>query len=196
VGGTPAGEKPKVVHRLTIIALLTAANVVAVAGSAQALTISALIAPPSVCKHQRDRTDPAPVQEQAMRCMTNFARRHAGRARLGEDTKLDRSAGHKSRDIVRCNSFSHYACGRDFTFWMRRVGYLPTNCWRAGENIAWGSGSYGSVRSIFGAWMHSPEHRDNILARDYGQFGVGLDSGRFDGYSGAAVWVQHFGEHC
>ena len=182
-------------RRLTLTSLLVLAIVAAVAGSAQALKVSRLMAPASVCRHQ-GRAGPDAVQEQAMRCMTNFARRHAGRGPLGEVRTLDRSAGHKSRDILRCDSFSHYACGRDFTFWMRRVGYIPTSCWRAGENIAWGTGDYGTVRSIFRAWMHSPEHRENILASDYGQFGVGLDVGPLGPHRRAHVWVQHFGSHC
>jgi len=183
-------------RRFTATLLLATAIALAVAGSAQALKISRLIAPPSVCKHQRDGTAPDVVQEQAMRCMTNFARRHAGLGRLGDLQRLDRSAGHKSRDIVRCHSFSHFACGRDFTYWMRRVGYIPSSCWRAGENIAWGSGGLGTVRSIFRAWMHSTGHRENILASDYSHFGVGLDVGPLDGYRRAHVWVQHFGKHC
>jgi uncharacterized protein YkwD len=163
---------------------------------ASALDVSRLIAPPSACDDQRDPDAAPAVQEQAMRCMTNFARRHANRGPLRTSRKLDTSAEMKSRDIVRCDSFSHYACGRDFTYWMKRVGYLRANCWRAGENIAWGSGSYGSVRSVFTAWMHSPGHRDNILSGDYRSFGVGFKVGGLGGYRSAHVWVQHFGEHC
>ena len=88
-----------------------------------------------------------------MLCLTNQARHRRGLGKLDDIAKLNRSAGRKSRDIIRCDSFSHEACGRDFTFWMQRVGYIPAPCWRAGENIAWGTGSYGTVRSIFNAWV-------------------------------------------
>jgi uncharacterized protein YkwD len=130
-----------------------------------------------------------------MLCLTNFARRHRGLGDLGEVAKLDRSAGLKSDDIIRCDSFSHEACGRDFTFWMERVGYIPTRCWRAGENIAWGTGSYSTVRSIFSSWMHSEGHRENILG-SYDQIGIGLSVGGLDGYGGAHVWTQQFGLRC
>ena len=170
--------------------------VLVAAGSAQALEVSRLIAPPSICAYQRDVDAAAALQERAMRCMTNYARRHADRRRLEDSARLDTSAEMKSRDIVRCDSFSHSACGRDFTYWIERVGYLRTACWRAGENIAWGSAAYGSVRSIFSAWMHSPPHRENILSGGYDSFGVGLDVGGLDGYRDAHVWVQHFGGHC
>ncbi len=130
-----------------------------------------------------------------MRCMTNFARTHAGVGQLTNTRSLDRSAARKSRDIIRCNSFSHFACGRDFTYWMTRTGYLPASCWRAAENIAWGSGAYGSPGSIFRAWMNSPGHRENILSPSYSAIGVGLVTGRLEGHR-AHVWTQHFGRHC
>ena len=130
-----------------------------------------------------------------MRCMSNYARERAGLGRVGDATDLDRSARDKSGDILRCNSFSHYACGRQFTYWMERVGYIPARCWRAGENIAWGSGELGNVRSIFRAWIHSPEHRENILG-PYSQIGIGLSVGNLGGRSDAHVWTQHFGSHC
>lgn len=135
------------------------------------------------------------VQEQAMLCLTNQARHRRGLGKLDDFAKLDRSADRKSRDIIRCDSFSHEACGRDFTFWMQRVGYIPSGCWRAGENIAWGTGSYGTVRSIFSAWMHSPGHRENILG-GYTQIGIGLRVGGLEGHGGAHVWTQQFGTRC
>lgn len=130
-----------------------------------------------------------------MRCLTNFARRQVGLRGLAYASDLGGAADRKAGDIIACDEFSHEACGRDFDYWMRRSGYLGDGCWRAGENIAWGSGRLGSVRSIFAAWLHSPGHLENILG-SYSQVGIGLRSGSIDGYSGAAVWVQQFGSHC
>jgi uncharacterized protein YkwD len=168
---------------------------VLIAGPAQARRLSALIAPTSVCANQTDLGDSPAVQEQAMRCMTNFARSQSGLGDLGNATPLDHSAGRKSGDIIRCDSFSHYACGRQFTYWMKRSGYLSARCWRAGENIAWGVGSFGDVRSIFTAWLHSPEHRANLLGR-YSQVGIALSVGNLQGHGSAHVWTQDFGSHC
>jgi len=185
-----------VIRKLTIGAALATALLGAAPGAAQATDVSRLVAPSSACAHQGDRSDPIAVQERAMRCMTNFARRRAGLSRLVANRRLQRSAGHKARDIIRCDSFSHSACGRSFTYWMRRDGYLSGGCWRAGENIAWGGGSFGTVRSIFEAWMNSPGHRENILDPHYDGLGVGLVVGPLSGYSPAYVWVQHFGQRC
>lgn len=165
------------------------------APSAGARDFEQLIAPTTVCAGQTESGAPAAVQEEAMRCMTNFARQQAGMGGLDDSADLDRSAGDKSADILHCDSFSHEACGREFTYWMERVGYIPAQCWRAGENIAWGAGETGDVRSIFSAWIHSPDHRANILG-SYSQIGVGLQVGDFNGHSGVSVWTQHFGSHC
>jgi uncharacterized protein YkwD len=182
--------------RKLILFLAAVALVAALfAGSAQARRLSTLVAPTSVCPDQTDLGDSPAVQEQAMRCMTNFARQKDGLGELGNATGLDRSAAEKNHDIVRCDDFSHYACGRQFTYWMQRTGYLAARCWRAGENIAWGTGSYGSVRSIFVAWLHSPEHRANLLGR-YSVIGIALEVGNLEGHREAHVWTQDFGSHC
>jgi uncharacterized protein YkwD len=178
----------KIAFTFFIAALLGAVAV----PPAGALDLSRLMAPASVCGSQLELDAPAAEQEQAMRCMTNFARQQVGLGGLGDVVKLDRSAGEKSGDVLRCDSFSHYACGREFTYWMERVGYMRARQWRAGENLAWGTGEYGTVRSIFRAWLESPGHRENILG-SYGQIGIGLEVGTLDSYSSAHVWTQHFG---
>ena len=150
-------------HRFSLAIALVVLAAAALAPTASAGDFDRLIAPTDVCADQTNPLAPAAVQEQAMRCMTDFARGQSGLGTLGDLTDLDRSARAKSDDILRCDSFSHEACGRTFTYWMQRVGYIPARCWRAGENIAWGTGSLGSVRSIFRTWIHSPEHRENIL---------------------------------
>lgn len=130
-----------------------------------------------------------------MRCMAEFARRMDGLDELAATGELSRSTRDKTADILRCHSFSHFACGREFTYWIRRTGYISTSCWRVGENLAWGIGKFGTVRSIFQAWMRSPEHRTNILG-DYDEFGVSLRIGDLGGRSGARVWAEHFGARC
>lgn len=182
--------------RVIPLVLLVAA-LAACAGPPQAMAghgVARLIAPPGTCPGEGLSTS-IDEREAAMRCLVDFARRHTGLHELADSAELDRSATDKSADILRCDSFSHFACGRDFTYWMGRVGYLSARCWRAGENLAWGSGDSGSVRSAFSLLIHSPEHRDNILG-DYSVIGVGLRIGTLAGNRDAQVWTQHFGSHC
>jgi uncharacterized protein YkwD len=154
-----------------------------------------LVAPPSVCPGQEALDAPAAAQESTMLCMTGFARAQAGLGPVAAAPELEQSAGDKGDDILRCDSFSHFACGREFTYWMRQTGYISSQCWRVGENLAWGTGGYGTVRSIFRAWMSSPGHRANILG-DFSQIGISLRVGTLEGQPETHVWSQHFGSHC
>jgi uncharacterized protein YkwD len=148
------------------------------------------------CAGADDATASAAVQEQAMKCLVNGARDSAGLPKLADLRSLDTSSDNKAADIIRCNQFSHEACGHDFLYWMRRSGFVGGRCWWAGENIAWGTGDLGSPRSIFNAWMHSPPHRANILSSQFQMFGISLRVGGLAGNSNAHVWVNHFGSHC
>ena len=179
----------------TASAVLALAAFLSVSSAPAAQSLAALVAPPTVCPGASRADVSAERQERQMLCLTNYARRREGLAPLSGSTVLDRSAVHKSGDILRCGSFSHEACGRPFTYWMERVGYLPAPCWHVGENIAWGTGPFGTVRSIFSAWINSPGHRENILGR-YRQIGIGLRVGGLDGQPAAHVWTQEFGAHC
>lgn len=154
-----------------------------------------LIAPASACPGQGRLNAPVTAQESAMDCMTEFARAQAGLTGLTTDQQLEQSADSKADDILRCDSFSHFACGRDFTYWMQQAGYTSSPCWRVGENLAWGTGSYGTVGAIFRAWMKSPGHRENILD-GFSQVGISLRVGTLAGQPQTHVWTEHFGSHC
>jgi len=158
-----------------------------VAGAAQ----KGLIAPASACPNQTNPGASVASQVKAMRCMVNYARERRGKPPLAGLPKLDRAARGKSGDILRCEQCDREACGREFTYWFERVGY-GGRCTSLGENIAWGTGSLGSVRNIFSAWIGSPGHRANILG-NFEEIGIGLRVGTLEGNSGAHVWTQEFG---
>ena len=178
-------------RKLALLAFLTPALIL---GSVAAASAAGLLAPASVCPQSR-LDAPAEAQEEAMLCLANYARAQVGATQLEPDAQLEESAADKAEDIIRCDSFSHSACGREFSYWMRATGYLSVECWRAGENLAWGAGEYGTVTSIFRAWLRSPTHRENLLG-DYTQTGIDLEVGRLEGTRRVHVWAQHFGLHC
>lgn len=196
------------VHALLLVASVAAlvASPTALAGPhiaagkavtqvAHTATTSPLIASAEVCPAQTNLASPLQVQVKAMLCMTNFARAGVGLPPLTESAQLDASAEGKSGDVLSCREFSHFACDRDFTYWMQQSGYVGDACWHAGENLAWGAGEYGSARSIFRAWMASPGHRQNILG-DYHEVGIDVSQGALEGHRRARVWTSHFGSHC
>jgi len=200
-----ASRLPLLVATALVAALALTPNAVAAVGlgqqqiakraNPQATASSALLASQVECPGQDDLAAPAITQEEAMLCMTNFARERLGLTPLSGAPELDVSASSKAEDLLECDSFSHTACGRDFTYWMRASGYIGEACWHVGENLAWGTGEYGSVRSIFQALMRSPTHRRNLLG-DYDQLGISLKVGDLAGQAGTRVWAQHFGSRC
>ena len=132
-----------------------------------------------------------------MLCMTNFARASAGLRRAGRGpSSSDSSAQRQGRRRPRCDSFSHFACGREFTYWIR-AGRLhrPKAAGTPARTSPGEPASYGSVRAIFRAWMSSPTHRRNILG-DYREVGIGLERGDLKGNLNARVWTSHFGSRC
>lgn len=175
------------VRRSTTIAILFIAAVSQLPGSAA--TAAEAGASRAGCAGQGNATAPATVQERAMLCLVNHARANRGLEALAAPGSLASSAARKSADILRCDEFSHEACGREFTYWIERSGYR--GC-REGENIAYGSGSYATPRSIFQMWMRSSGHRRNILG-PYDDIGIGLQVGTLEGTAGAHVWTQQFG---
>lgn len=133
---------------------------------------------------------------QAVVCLTNYARRKSGRPGYRTNGALDISASLKAADILRCDAFSHTACGRPFTWWIEKRYTPARKCWGAGENIAWAATEISNPREIFKAWMDSPGHRAAILSRQYREIGVGFRVGSLGRWKSAGVWVQHFGQIC
>ena len=181
--------------RTTHILAGVASAIVVLAAIAVTWTPSAgagVIAPQKVCKNVSGFGNKAQARK-SMLCFTNYARKRKGLARYRFDSRLNTASGKKAGDILRCDEFSHEACGRPFQYWIDRSGY---NGCAIGENIAWGSGNLGTSRQIFKAWMNSPGHRSAILSGDYRRIGIGLKAGSLSGVSGARVWVQNFGAPC
>lgn len=166
-------------RRVTIAIFLAAATVAVLAPAAAA----------APCPGEANATAKAAVQERAMLCLVNRARLSRGLGRLAAPTTLTWAAGRKAGDILRCDDFSHEACGRDSEYWVQRSGY--DGC--AGENIAYASGRAATPRFIFKLWMGSQGHRENILHPSYEDIGIGLQVGGLESVSNAHVWTQSFG---
>ena len=137
---------------------------------------------------------PIAAQENTMLCLIGEARERYGLPPLASSATLRESAVEKGGDLLRCNEFSHTACGREFSFWIRESGYMSAECWRVGENLAWGVDGQGTVAAIFQAWMRSDTHRENILG-DFEETVIYLRVGKLGGLTGVILWTQHFGSH-
>jgi uncharacterized protein YkwD len=61
---------------------------------------------------------------------------------------------------------------------IKATTYLrDVSSWSVGENLAWGTGPLATPRATVRAWMHSPDHRANLLARDFADVGIGVAAG-------------------
>jgi uncharacterized protein YkwD len=159
--GAPAGDKPS--------------------RGGKAATVSA--AKQDVTTSQALSTDPqGSVQQQALR-LVNENRRRGGCDNLTVDRRLIVAANRHASEMARRGYFAHEDLrGERAGDRVQDAGYRWS---RYGENIARGQDS---VFEVVDGWMHSPEHRENIMDCGLREVGVGLafSSDR------TPYWVQDF----
>lgn len=133
----------------------------------------------------------------AVLCLLNRERRKRGLSGLRYNRRLAKAAGRHAWDMVRKGYFAHDSLdGRDFVDRIMRTRYVRgrRGGWILGENLAWGSGSRATPRSIVRAWMRSRGHRRNILSRRYREIGVALVlRAPVRGQGRAVTYVTEFG---
>jgi uncharacterized protein YkwD len=133
----------------------------------------------------------------AVLCLLNKERANAGLKPLDNNKRLQKAAQRHNERMVGTGCFDHECNGEsDLGKRLESVGYLSGGLsrWAYGENIAWGSGSYGTARSIVNAWMNSPPHRANILSRDFRDIGIGFSSGTPNSNNAdGAIYTTDFG---
>ena len=155
---------------------------------------AALLAPAGTCgPAESSQSLDAQTAVVTMLCFTNYARTQSSLAPLSLNDTLSAAGNAKLAADLSCGVFSHEPCGQPFDSVF--ATYLAgASSYEIGENIAWGSGSYATPRSIMNAWLHSDGHRENILTPGFTEVGIGYAGGQtFQGYSGAALWSQEFG---
>ncbi len=133
----------------------------------------------------------------AILCLVNRERHARNLPKLDRDRKLQRASQNHNDYMQNHRCFSHQCSGEpSLTGRLQRVGWLTggLNAWTYGENIAWGSGRYGTPRSLVKAWMNSSGHRANILSSRFDEIGVGYSKGTISKKSAnGAVVTTDFG---
>lgn len=130
---------------------------------------------------------------QKLRCLINGVRAERGLAPVRASQVLTRSARLRGNAIARCRHFSHTPCGQRFATVFRQAGYARGR-YTVGENLAWGTGAYGSPEQTVTRWLASPGHRAVLLSprwRELGAFVLGADNLFAPGQN--RVWVAQFG---
>lgn len=138
----------------------------------------------------------AGAAQDAILCLINQRRRHAGVARLGSDARLERAAMRHSRAMDAADFFSHVGPGGSSPVGrIRSTGYLSgARSWAIAENLHWGEAGLGTPRVAVARWMNSPSHRAALLSRSYREVGVGVAIGSPSGSGeGGAIYTTDFG---
>ena len=113
--------------------------------------------------------------------VVNIERTVAGVPPLEMNTRLREAANIRARELPAL--FSHNRPdGRAWHTALVDVGVRPFG---SGENIASG---HTTPTAVVIAWMNSPAHRDNVLAWNFTQIGVGV----YQDANGIVHWVQLF----
>lgn len=189
------------VRRVAMLGLATAVIFCAAGGALAASQYDYLLAPATACGggNQTDMTLLQGVQARTMLCLHNWARKRAsGEPPLHLNHMLMKAALAQAKDIMRCRpqALTHTPCGEPLFYRVRQSGYESTGCYGVGENIAFGTGRLGTIRSIMDAWLNSAPHRENILTASYRDAGFAFVRGTFEGYRNATVRVAELGYRC
>jgi uncharacterized protein YkwD len=134
----------------------------------------------------------------AMLCLMNAERRARGLGRLRSNAALSRTAGAYAHQMVRRRFFGHDAPGGSTMMSrIRSTAYVHgAASFTVGENLAWGAGPRATPRAIVRAWMHSREHRANLLDPEFRDAGIGVAAGapaRLRAGTAAGTYVADFG---
>jgi uncharacterized protein YkwD len=170
--------------------------IVAIAGLATTAAPAAA-GTPTACQssHLSPTTENVRQVEQTVLCLLNAERTKRGLPRLRDDARLETAAGKHSTDMVRRGFFDHDSPGGSSpSDRIKDAGYLKgARGWSVGENIAYGTGSYATPRSIVEGWMDSPPHKRNILHRGFSEIGVGVALGAPRKGNRGATYTTTFG---
>jgi uncharacterized protein YkwD len=128
----------------------------------------------------------------------NRVRAEHGLRPLRLSSKLTAAATQHSREMGRRGYFSHDSANGQ-AFWRRIESFYSSDgyrSWSVGENLLWSSPDVDAAGAVK-MWMHSPEHRANLLSPDWREVGlsaVHVDSapGTYHGL-GVTILTADFG---
>jgi uncharacterized protein YkwD len=173
-------------HVHIVAALVALAALVAPAGGqADGGAAAAAKARAKVASDRCESADALPGQvsvtdaRDAVLCLMNAQRTARGLKRLRAQPDLAEAAGRFARQMVRDRFFDHTSPGGStMVSRIKATSYLRDAVrWTVGENLAWGTGTKATPRATVDAWMHSADHRANLLDRGFAEVGIGIAAG-------------------
>jgi uncharacterized protein YkwD len=172
-------------HVHIVAALVALAVLVAPAGGQADGGAAAAKARAKVASERCESGDALPGQvsvtdaRDAVLCLMNAQRTARGLKRLRAQPDLAEAAGRFARQMVRDRFFDHTSPGGStMVSRIEATSYLRDAVrWTVGENLAWGTGTKATPQATVDAWMHSADHRANLLDRDFAEVGIGIAAG-------------------
>jgi uncharacterized protein YkwD len=122
-------------------------------------------------------------EERKLLDLTNKVRVGKGLQALTMNIDLTKVARDQSADMARHHHLSHTVKGKHLEFRIKKSGYDYRT---VGENIA---RSKGPLHHVVQMWMHSPNHRKNILNSQFKEIGFGIIKAK----NGYRYFTQVFG---
>jgi uncharacterized protein YkwD len=147
----------------------------------------ALVCVPAVSQASTRQAYSASTESQ-VRVLLNGIRHEHGLSALTDSIALRNAARSHSSDMLKRGYFQHNSPNEAFGTRIRRYLESPL----VGENIAWGTGRYGTAKGIVTLWMHSAPHRHIILMANLHRVGLGIATGSFKGARDAVVTTADF----
>jgi hypothetical protein len=116
---------------------------------------------------------------------TNAQRETNHLSDLELSSALNTAAQAKANDMVQKDYWAHVAPdGTQPWSFISATGY---NYDHAGENLAYG---FSDASAVTNAWMHSPEHRENLLSTQYTQVGFAVvPAANYQGHGPTTITV-------
>lgn len=121
-------------------------------------------------------SQPAAVSAARVVALTNEERAGENLPSLRVSELLTQAAQLKAEHMAENEYYAHVSPdGKTPLYWLDRVGYRYLN---AGENLVI---DRTTSEQVVSAWMHSADHRKNILRSQFTEIGVGIAEGRYKG---------------
>jgi uncharacterized protein YkwD len=159
----------------TVLAATVATGLFALCASAGSAGAAATCVGESAAPETTETT----VLVTATLCLLNRERSRYELRPLRLNTPLSAAAQAHSREMVTRRYFDHVTpSGVTPAERIGATGYLPkARAWTIGENIMWGTLGRDTPEAAVEAWMHSPDHRANILYGAFCDIGIGVVAG-------------------
>ncbi len=120
--------------------------------------------------------------------LTNQKRADAGDRPLSLDPQLTQAAEAKAHDMFLYNYWAHNSPQGKVPWDFIKTTDYPYIY--AGENLARG---FTSASDVVEAWMNSPEHRENMLSKNYDNVGFAMQRGDLTGEHDTILIVEMLG---